>query len=460
VITTVAALALAAIVATQLGYTQRLFDAARYRIQLIGVPDLTETTIASQPAALLTTANWEKIPLPAPASQITDFSADPSDPQRLLVCGLSSLDTPIIHGEITPRGPVAIWGTRDAGKTWSRSQWPPITGTFCWMNRAPDAPQQLILLIEHPSPIEPRCSEYDMLLSDDNGVTWRPTPTTYIPTDEAVYYCSHNAFIFGRRLLLYTNWSTGQTTQDLHTVVARSDDGGLHWTEFSDDAARFLNSGAAFLADGMILSTRWPPQQEEPQDTVLRASTDKGDSWRPFRMLHGIVGEHIMTSLGANSASASADHPLYLMYAEHIPSLMLLLKVAQVVDDRHWAYLPPLPVKGASAEHIGVTSLLGVTASGKLLAFGVNPQSGVPAGSLSEGPISEQWLWSWDPRAARWTSLAPPLPVAWKACSDGCWQAFISQSASSQESVLWVRGFVSENGANELYPLTLPAEVA
>ena len=92
--------------ATQLGYTQRLLDAARYRIQMIGVPELTQTTIAPQPVAHLTTANWEQIPLPAPASQINDFSADPIDPESLLVCGISTLEKSPIQGEMTPSGPV------------------------------------------------------------------------------------------------------------------------------------------------------------------------------------------------------------------------------------------------------------------------------------------------------------------------------------------------------------------
>jgi hypothetical protein len=119
VITTVAALALAATVTTQLGYTQRLFDAARYRIQLIGVPDLIET------------ANWEKIPLPAPASQITDFSVAPTDPESLLVCGLSSLETPTIHGEITdfsvdpsPSGERATLGKHGRGASGRPSREP------------------------------------------------------------------------------------------------------------------------------------------------------------------------------------------------------------------------------------------------------------------------------------------------------------------------------------------------
>jgi hypothetical protein len=139
---------------------------------------------------------------------------------------------------------------------------------------------------------------------------------------------------------------------------------------------------------------------------------------------------------------------------------MLYLKAAETVDNRHWAYLPPLPVKGAGADHIGITSILGVTASGKLLAFGVNPQTGVQADKPPEEQFDQQWLWSWDPHAQRWTSLAPPLPLAWKACSDGCWRASLAQSVASQQTILWVRGYVSENNANELYRLSLPAEIA
>jgi hypothetical protein len=447
--------------ATRLGYTQLLLDVARYRVQMLGVPALTETTIAPQPAAHLSMENWEKVPLPAPASQIKDFSADPTDTNRLVVCGPLSLDAPTVNGEITPRGPIAIWGTRDAGKTWSRSHWPPITGTYCWINRAPDTPQQLTLIIEHPSPIKPRCADYDMLLSDDNGVTWRPTPTIYVPAASEVYFCSHNAFVVHGRLFLYTNWSTGQTESDYHATVAHSDDSGLHWSEVSSTAAQYLNFRSTFLASGTILSVRWPLQQQDPENmSTLWASTDEGDSWRPLNVLQGIVPDQVLVPFGAKSANATTDHPLYLSVASHLPSRLLYLKAAQIVDDRHWAYLPPLPIKGASRDHIGVTSILGVMASGRFLAFGVNPQTGIQTDKPLEEQFDWQWLWSWDPHMQRWTSLAPPAPLAWKTCSDGCWQASLAESATSQQTILWARGYVSENNANELYRLSLPTEIA
>jgi hypothetical protein len=462
-IVAIVALILAALVATQLGYTQRLIDSVRYRIQMVGVPELTETTIAPQPAAHLTTANWEKIPLPASANQINDFSADPTDPESLVVCGHSSLEKSPIQGEVTPRGPVWLWLTHDAGKTWWRSQWPPIAGTYCWINRAPDDPQRLTFLTEHPSPIKPRCSEYDMLLSDDGGATLRPTPAPYVATEDAVRYCSHGAFIVRGRLFLYTNWSTGQAVSDSQTSLAYSDDGGRHWSEISDDAAQFLHTRLTTLADGTLLTVRWPPKQEDQENQenqgALWASPDRGDSWRPLSTLQGIVPIEALTPFGATSASAAAERPLYFSAGSFIQSPMLYLKAAEIVDNRHWAYLPPLPAPGTSADHIGITSILGVTASGKLLAFGVNPQTGVQTDKPPEEQFDQQWLWSWGPHAQRWTSLAPPLPVAWKWCADGCWRASLAQSATSQQTVLWVRGYVSENGENALYCLTLPLEI-
>jgi hypothetical protein len=206
---------------------------------------------------------------------------------------------------------------------------------------------------------------------------------------------------------------------------------------------------------------RWPVQQEDSQGTsVLWTSQDVGDTWRPLSTLQGIIPDQALAPFGAKPATATIDRLLYLSYREHVPSRMLVLKAAQIVDGRHWAFLPPLPVKGTSIDRAGITSILGVTASGKLLAFGVNPAADVAAIRSPDEDFQQQWLWSWDPHTQRWTSLAPPLPVAWKTCSDGCWQASLAQSAPSQQTVLWVRGFGDEGGANELYQLSLPAEIA
>jgi hypothetical protein len=227
------------------------------------------------------------------------------------------------------------------------------------------------------------------------------------------------------------------------------------------DSTQYLNSRTTYLPNGAIVTANWPPHQENAEDaSILWASMDKGDTWKPISRLRGIVGQRILTTLGAQSMLASVDHPLYLSYAEQIPSLSLYLKAAQIIDNHHWAFLPSLPAPGSSQDHTGLTSILAVTASGRLLAFGLNPQTGIQADKPPEEQFDQQWLWSWDPHAQRWMSLAPPLPVAWKACSDSCWRSSLSHSASSQQTALWVRGGVSENDSNELYRLSLPAEIA
>src|SRR5262249_11246576 len=145
--------------------------------------------------------------------------------------------------------------------------------------------------------------------------------------------------------------------------------------------------------NGTIVTANWPPHQKNAEDaSVLWASTDRGDTWKPFSRLRGIVGQRILMSLGAQSTRAGADRPFYLSYAEHLPSRGLYLKAAQIADAQHWAYLPPLPVSNASVNQIGITSILGVTASGKLLAFGVNPQSGVETNNPLQEQFDQQWL--------------------------------------------------------------------
>jgi hypothetical protein len=306
--------------------------------------------------------------------------------------------------------------------------------------------------------------DYSLLLSNDDGATWRAAPTVYAPINEVVNYCGHSMFMVGARLFLgaiWSNLSPGQPVRDFNESLARSEDGGRHWQAISGDSARFLSGRPTVLTDGTIITTPWPTSREASEDqSVLWTSADEGDTLRPFTVLRGISSQRVIAPFGALTARRDTSHPLYLSFAESIPSRLLLMRVAQITDDRHWAYLPPLPAPGTSGEHVGVMSILGETASGKLLVYGVSPTSGVVAARIPDEDFPQQWLWSWDPREARWTSLGPPLPVAWKTCSDHCWQASFSRGAAGQRTVLWVRGYVSEDGGDDLYRLSLPAEIA
>jgi hypothetical protein len=70
----------------------------------------------------------------------------------------------------------------------------------------------------------------------------------------------------------------------------------------------------------------------------------------------------------------------------------------------HWTPLPPIPVKGTSAQISGVRSPLGITGDGRLLVFGPDPVEGLPSPSDSNGPLTkaEPALWVWDTHTGRW----------------------------------------------------------
>jgi hypothetical protein len=81
-------------------------------------------------------------------------------------------------------------------------------------------------------------------------------------------------------------------------------------------------------------------------------------------------------------------------------------------DLAHWTPLPPLPVKGTSAQFSGVYATLGMTGDGRLLALGPDPEEGVPSqiginGLFDKAPPA---LWLWDTHTGRWAVARTQLP--------------------------------------------------
>ncbi len=168
------------------------------------------------------------------------------------------------------------------------------------------------------------------------------------------------------------------------------------------------------LADGTIRHRQTGLRNKRTGRIQARSGrlTDRGDSWRPLSKLQGIVPNEALAPFGAKSANATTDRPLYLSAGSYILSRRAVSQSRR----RSWTIaIGPICrrflSRARATDHIGITNILGVTASGKLLAFGVNPQTGVQTDKPLEEQFDQQWLWSWDPHAARWTSLAPPLPV-------------------------------------------------
>jgi hypothetical protein len=156
----------------------------------------------------------------------------------------------------------------------------------------------------------------------------------------------------------------------------------------------------------------------------------------------------------------STAHPLYLIDEVSVASRLLRIQIAQASDMRRYAPLPPLPIAGATPEHMGITTVLTTTPSGKLLVFGLGPDDHIPSDSVlqSDDPQwARQWLWEWGPQARRWTLLAPALDTPWPQCSDRCWPAMLTPAQGAGETDIYLTVWHgSDNGQVSLFGISLP----
>lgn len=194
--------------------------------------------------------------------------------------------------------------------------------------------------------------------------------------------------------------------------------------------------------------------------TILWTTSDAGQSWRALGRLPDLYEPWPVA--GARSVEPAREHPIYLAQETNVPGMLFRTRVAQISDGTHWALLPPLPVSGATVDRLGITRLLGVTASGKLLALGVGPEEQVPGGEDQTAHNREpfgfgQHLWMWDAGAGRWTYYATPMPPADGHCLDVCWdgQVSVGDGPRGQGTYLWLRGDYPE-GQQALYRMYLP----
>lgn len=441
---------LATLVSAQLGYTAAMTRAIADYASFIGVPALSYAPITARPPLQNTTATWERIQLPMSGGQPRSYVVRADDPETIVACSGPPTDA---QGLTTVVGAISLWITHDGGRYWAQAPSPPLLGNTCYLSGAADDPAQLAVLTGDGATQPTTCSNYQINLSADGGATWRPSPSVYAPVTGPMRVCWHYLWRTARHLYLYTSYQRA-TTQGIREPVmfatARSDDGGASWMDLDAISHDPLNGWPEMTAIGdRMLATSGRSTGAEAGRTILWSTVDAGRNWRPLSILDGYHGGTIWTPFGAGAQAPAADHPIYVTSMDSVSSSSFREQVVQLRDADHWSPVPPLPVPNASTERTGVLNVLGETKGGVLLTLGADPATGVILG----GPQSEytdafkqQWLWGWDPYQQRWTSYAAPLPVAWPACSDHCWQAQFATAANDPGHTTYL--YVSTTGAD------------
>jgi hypothetical protein len=461
---------LAVVVLTATGTAGQLWRQTRFVWLQHNAPRVTRATITPQPAARRTLpGDWQRQPqVGLPNSDVRWYTAAPNDPEALYACSAATTDK---YG-FPEDGPVVFWSSHDAGQRWTSVPIPHTSATNCNIGVAPDAPQRLALLSQYYGTVLPKdaaCSQLSLFLSDDDGAHWHAIPTLPDPPVQPGRIpgqrtnCDAFAWPTMRHLFLSYDYSV-TAGLDNHVMkhgssFARSDDGGQTWQNLDANLPPGSQDYPNLqpLDDGETLLYRvyqYEPAKNgkpEHEETWFWVSRDAGDSWEPLADIDGLTFETMMPEMSAHALTPTQRRPLYLISETFMTSTTLRVQIAQMTDLNHWSPLPPLPIAGASPEHLGILSVLTTTPSGRLIVFGLGPDDHIPLadGSQSSNNLGpkQQWLWEWDPVASRWSLLTPSLDMPWPDCGDHCWHGWITpaQDADGVSAYLCVTGYGSDD---------------
>jgi hypothetical protein len=466
---------LAIVILPSTGTAGNLWRQARFAWLTHTAPTLTRTTMTAQPQGKRTLpGGWQQQPaFSLPDPDLRWASPAPNDPNTFYTCRASQTDA---NGN-EEDGPLTFWYSHDAGQHWASARAPGTTATSCSLLVAPDDPQRMSLVSRRMGQLSQQaigCSGYTAYLSDDSGAHWRLVPSlpdAPIQSDR-FNYCTLSLSPARHHLYLYYHyaiWSgpPGSYIQTIGNSLARSDDGGQTWKRLDGNQPPGDEGGYPLLLDDgetlLLTDIQFEPAARGIPvrgTTWLWVSRDAGDSWEPLAAVNGLFVQTVLPWTGARSLTPSATHPLYLISEASVSSRLLRIQIAQASDLRHYAPLPPLPIAGASPQHLGITTVLTTTPAGKLLVFGLGPDDHIPTdGALQadDPQFARQWLWEWDPLAHRWTLLAPALDAPWPQCSDHCWPATLTPAQGAGATGMYLTVWRdADNGQVSLFRISLP----
>jgi hypothetical protein len=394
-----------------------------------GPASATAATIAARPPRQLASQSWEQIALPTPVSETQDFVVSPVDPALLFDC------TADLQGEgpgssPSPQ-PMTLWRSTDTGAHWTRSAISVSSGIGCYISIAPDEPSRITVQVPQSYSGTQLCRHDSFYLSDDWGITWRALPPPPAIAPNSAQYGSCDLQVTARHLFLVYTYDLGSAHLQV-SQLERSDDDGITWTS----ADRGLGTDVLFFmpdigpGDTLAMTVVPPSTPGRSYAAELWTSPDAGQTWRLESTLPDYPGA-IMLAARAQSGLAwpTQGQPFYALEEEQIPSDLYREHVLQSGDGQHWSLLPVLPVSGTSSERPGILQVLAELPDGRLALWGTGPQAGPPAPDAIHEPMTNFWLWLWDPTARQWQMLTLPLPVtAFENCGL-CWSAQTTVSA-------------------------------
>ena len=406
---------------------------------------------------------------------VVSLEVSPTNPQAALACTGPKSDPTT---DQPADSPIGLWRTSDGGQHWQPLPIPARMGTYCEVQMVSGVPQRLLLNVFGSG----GCQTSHPLLSTDAGQHWRTLspPLPPLPDKpEKMEGCSLSATITPRHIFaaveyavpvnvttMPSNTGSGASVQYQTSVwTTHSDNDGQTWTAPATSMPpHAILAGNALGGDGPPLTaidTYFSPGSRPAYGTRFWTSSDLGDSWQPQAILPDFAVQGLLAPPGVTLANATASRPLYALSGTEIPWENFRIQAAQI-SGRTWALVPPLPVSGTTAERTGITVALAATPSGKLLVLGLGPHTTLPTSSSGDNLRKlTQWLWEWDPVAARWNAIMPLPPSAWPSQgSTPCWHGAVSVRVDSLGSgaYLWLTNGGTRGEAPRLLRVHLPAE--
>ncbi|HKS69599.1 MAG TPA: hypothetical protein VJQ45_04230 [Ktedonobacterales bacterium] len=395
------------------------------------LPAAPTQVVTAKPPVTLAGGAWQQIALPVARALEGDYAVSPADPATIYAC-FSNATPNMESGQMIP-GPISVWVTHDTGRHWGTVGLPPLTGLTCHLSLARGAPNRIGLLVEGVGNARQACDTDSIYLSDDGGTHWRTIP--YQPASEAGVVSEGCLLTVTRdAVYIYSSWLTGEPGSGGVQVSAwqRTTDTGQTWRRLDGAfGAQTLSMPWEVGASDTFIASVWV--MPGASDHALWITHDGGTSWQVLGPLPPDTGTFALPPQSSGQTGASSDYPIYALRGEQVPAQFFHLAAYESADGHTWVLLPPLPVPGATALRGGMLNVLGVDAAGRLYTLGAGTAGGVPSDSSQQGPdLSRQWLWIWDPSAARWERFPTPLAAPWPPnCGTPCWSGAISAGPAS-----------------------------